>query len=719
MNAKCDNLSAELEDLLLGSQMGPTFDVFYTVGKKLQGGSYGTVYLGTHNLSGRECAIKVVDRRKLSRHDDEAQLQEVEILRSLNPTNFQKRESQFGKDDDSEQQDNGIINITDFYSSPETYHIIMELARGGDVFDRLAKRKQYTERHARDLARRMLLSIQFLHERGIAHRDIKPENLLLMDERSDTKLKLADFGFARRFDVNNQEKSMKTKCGTPAFVPPELVLGRKYGPKCDVWSAGCTLFMLLSGRAPFNSKKGGKNAMFHAIRAGDFVFYDDYWGEISMSAKKLVLSMLRVDPATRVSPQEVLDSEWMQSNDDFLERRNLNKSLAEITSFNARRRLKGAIGAVMYAVGTKFWDIDNAAIWRNDEHNSDEAVSGDTGCGFLESYKEETKASNLPPTFDNLYNLESKLQQGVSATVWQGTSTATCRKYAIKVIKREGLSQAEDAAVLSEVSILKSLNHKNIVPLRDFFEEPDCFYLVLQKCDGGDVLDRVASIDQYSEKDAMHFSQGLLRAVQYMHERGVAHRDLKPQNLLLESNDDNTSVKVCDFGYAKRVYMPNSLTTLCGSLHYVAPELLKNHPYDESADMWSVGVIIYFLLAGYLPFHHKDQNELFKVIRLGKYNFDSRYWSGTTDAAKGLIKHLLEVDPSTRFSATEALSSDWIKSVEEAELARSDLSNSISRISRESTRLKSIVRSVQWLNKSKALSSLTVDVAGMADFSFE
>lgn len=464
MTAKSNNLSAGLEDLHLGSQTGPTFDASYTVGKKLQGGSYGTVYLGKHNLSERECAIKVVDRTKLSRHDDEAQLQEVEILRSLNPTNF--KNIILGKDDNNEQEDNGIINITDFYSSPETYHIIMELARGGDVFDRLAKRKQYTERHARDLARRMLQSIQFLHERGIAHRDIKPENLLLMDERSDTKLKLADFGFARRFDVNNPEKSMKTKCGTPAFVPPELVLGRRYGPKSDVWSAGCTLFMLLSGRAPFNSKKGGKNAMFHAIRAGDFVFYDDYWGETSMEAKKLVLSMLRVDPAARASPQEVLDSEWMQSKDDFLERRTLNKSLAEITSFNARRRLKGAIGAVMYAVGTKFWDIDTAAIWRDDEYNSDEAVKGDTGCGFLESYKDE--AVNLPPTFGNMYKLESKLQQGVSATVWQGTSTTCSKNYAIKVIKREGLSQAEDAAVLSEVSILKSLHHKNIVPLRDF-----------------------------------------------------------------------------------------------------------------------------------------------------------------------------------------------------------------------------------------------------------
>lgn len=115
----------------------------------------------------------------------------------------------------------------------------------GDVFDRLAKRKVYTEKHARDLARGMLKSIQFLHDRGIAHRDIKPENLLLMDEHSDTQLKLADFGFARKFDLNNPDMAMKTKCGTPAFVPPELVLGRRYGPKCDVWSAGCTLVSCL------------------------------------------------------------------------------------------------------------------------------------------------------------------------------------------------------------------------------------------------------------------------------------------------------------------------------------------------------------------------------------------------------------------------------------------------------------------------------------------
>eukprot|EP00571_Detonula_confervacea_P007545 CAMPEP_0172318108 /NCGR_PEP_ID=MMETSP1058-20130122/33867_1 /TAXON_ID=83371 /ORGANISM="Detonula confervacea, Strain CCMP 353" /LENGTH=732 /DNA_ID=CAMNT_0013032843 /DNA_START=242 /DNA_END=2440 /DNA_ORIENTATION=+ len=703
------NLETGLEDLLLGSQLGPTFDTFYTLKKKLQGGSYGTVFVGMHNLSEREYAVKVVDRRKLSKHDDEAQLQEVEILRSLNPNSFGK--PKFGNQNhDQMQEDNGIINCIDFYPSPETYHIVMELARGGDVFDRLAKRKVYTEKHARDLARRMLESIQFLHEKGIAHRDIKPENLLLMDEDSDTQLKLADFGFARRFNVNNPDASMKTKCGTPAFVPPELVLGRKYGPKCDIWSAGCTLFMLLSGRAPFNAKKNGKNAMFRAIRAGDFVFYDDYWGNISMSAKKLVLSMLQVDPTARMAAQEALSSEWMLTKDDNLRRKSLDKSLAEIISFSARRKLKGAIGAVMWTVGTKFWNIDTAAIWREDLNNSDNSVRAvDGDCKNADKQSDES-----PPTFDKLYQLDSKLQEGVQATVWQGhriapLSIETEKTYAIKVIGRESLDQAEDASVLNEVSILKSLRHKNIVPLLDFFETPECFYLVMEKCNGGDVLDRVTSIDQYSEKDACQFSKGLLQAVQFMHERGIAHRDLKPQNLLLESNADNTSVKICDFGYAKRVHMPQSLTTLCGSLHYVAPELLKNHPYDESADMWSVGVIIFFLLVGYLPFHHKEQSELFKVIRLGKYRFDSKYWGGISEEAMQLIMRLLDVDPSTRCTATQALQSDWIKSMRESLLANKVLSNSLTGISKESNRLKTLVKSAQWLNKDKLLSSLTVD----------
>ena len=189
--------------------------------------------------------------------------------------------------------------------------------------------------------------------------------------------------------------------------------------------------------------------------------------------------------------------------------------------------------------------------------------------------------------------------------------------------------------------------------------------------------------------------------------------------------------------------MPQSLTTLCGSLHYVAPELLRHHPYDESADMWSVGVIIFFLLSGYLvssiglydlcrrshhtnyillpcnlfscnifpwqPFHHKDQCELFKIIRLGKFSFSKRFWAGISEDATSLITHLLDVDPATRYSATQALQSKWIKRAKESGLEKNNLGDSLVRIANISTSLKGVVRAIQWTNRDSISSSLTID----------
>lgn len=265
-------------------------------------------------------------------------------------------------------------------------------------------------------------------------------------------------------------------------------------------------FMLLSGRAPFSIKKGGKNAMFRAIRAADFVFYDDYWGDISMSAKKLVLSMLYVNPNSRVSAKEALESEWINTKDERLMSKSLDRTLEEIQGFCARRKWGGAIGAVMYVRGGKFWDDSATTFSRENFQGSDRAVDGDVGEG--------SKSDIEPPTFEKLYALDKKLQEGIAATVYAGHEIETGKKFAIKVIGRQTLSQNEDAAVLNEVSILKSLRHKHIVPLLDFFEAPDAFYMVMKKCNGGDVLDRVASLEQYSEKDACQLSIGLLQVRQ-------------------------------------------------------------------------------------------------------------------------------------------------------------------------------------------------------------
>ena len=124
-----------------------------------------------------------------------------------------------------------VINLFCFFESPEKYYLVLDLAKGGDVFDRLAKRAVYNERVARDLARNLLSAIRFIHNRGIAHRDLKPENLLLVDEKDDTNLKLADFGFAKKIE----SRGLKTRCGTPAFVVSFVFLDSKKLKQWKLW----------------------------------------------------------------------------------------------------------------------------------------------------------------------------------------------------------------------------------------------------------------------------------------------------------------------------------------------------------------------------------------------------------------------------------------------------------------------------------------------------
>ena len=142
-------------EAILGLEIG--FDNLYTKDRKLNSGSFASVWVCTHKITSAEFAVKVVDRKRLKPKDDVAVYREVSILKSLS-----------GSYD-------GIINLIDFFEEPQTFHLILELARGGDVFDRLSKRTVYTEKHARDLARRMLEAVQFIHSYGIVHRDLKPE----------------------------------------------------------------------------------------------------------------------------------------------------------------------------------------------------------------------------------------------------------------------------------------------------------------------------------------------------------------------------------------------------------------------------------------------------------------------------------------------------------------------------------------------------------------
>jgi len=230
------------------------------------------------------------------------------------------------------------------------------------------------------------------------------------------------------------------------------------------------------------------------------------------------------------------------------------------------------------------------------------------------------------------------------------------------------------------------------------------FFLVMERMSGGELFDRVVEKAYYNEKEARDVCKILLEAVGYCHANNVAHRDLKPENLLLVSEHDDGRVKIADFGFAKRVTEPNSLSTQCGTPGYVAPEILEGHLYDEKADMWSIGVILYILLGGYPPFIENDQRKLFRKIRKGDYEFHDEYWNPVSTEAKNLIASLLTVKPSRRLSAHEALQNPWIMEDEEA-LAQKDLGTNLTEFKKFNAKrkFKAAVKSVMAVQKMSSL----------------
>jgi len=177
---------------------------------------------------------------------------------------------------------------------------------------------------------------------------------------------------------------------------------------------------------------------------------------------------------------------------------------------------------------------------------------------------------------------------------------------------------------------------------------------------GKELFDKIVEKGQYSEKEASNIVRQIVSAVAYLHEHGIAHRDLKPENLLTSGDGDSEVIKIADFGFSKN-FGEDKLKTSCGSPGYVAPEVLTNEDYDNSVDMWSVGVIIYILLCGYPPFYADNAPALFKKIMEVKYDFDDPSWEHVSEDAKELIRHLLVKEPAKRYTAKQCAENPWVQ----------------------------------------------------------
>jgi len=271
-------------------------------------------------------------------------------------------------------------------------------------------------------------------------------------------------------------------------------------------------------------------------------------------------------------------------------------------------------------------------------------------------------------TLEDNYTIGEKLGEGQFAEVFLGTrKKGTQTKVAIKLIDR---SKSRTENLEAEIDLLKRFGtHDNIVQLFDVYDTENQVQMCMEWMAGGELFDHLVEQGPYTEQKACKLLTGIGDALIFLHENGCCHRDLKPENLLLSNRQSNAVLKIADFGLSKIIPDTGNglLKTACGTWAYAAPEVLEikdkgTGGYNEAADMWAVGVIIFVLLAGYHPFDvtgGSSDTQMQSDIKKGKWNFDDPAWKDVTLDAKDMITKLLQKNPDDRLTAQDLLEHSW------------------------------------------------------------
>ncbi|XP_060128972.1 serine/threonine-protein kinase MARK1 isoform X7 [Zootoca vivipara] len=289
--------------------------------------------------------------------------------------------------------------------------------------------------------------------------------------------------------------------------------------------------------------------------------------------------------------------------------------------------------------------------------------------GYTEPHVQPTKSSsrqNIPRCRNSItstnedhphignYRLLKTIGKGNFAKVKLARHVLTGREVAVKIIDKTQLNPTSLQKLFREVRIMKILNHPNIVKLFEVIETEKTLYLIMEYASGGEVFDYLVAHGRMKEKEARAKFRQIVSAVQYCHQKCIVHRDLKAENLLL---DGDMNIKIADFGFSNEFTIGNKLDTFCGSPPYAAPELFQGKKYDgPEVDVWSLGVILYTLVSGSLPFDGQNLKELRERVLRGKYRIPF-YMS--TDC-ENLLKKLLVLNPIKRGSLEQIMKDRWM-----------------------------------------------------------
>ncbi|XP_055621626.1 ribosomal protein S6 kinase alpha-5 [Toxorhynchites rutilus septentrionalis] len=602
-----------------------------------------------------------------------------------------------------------LVTMYYAFQTDSKLHIILDYVSGGELFTHLYNREHFTEDEVRIYIAEIIVALEQLHKLGIIYRDIKLENILI---DADGHIVLTDFGLSRELVYENERAH--SFCGTIEYMAPEIVKSNQNGHDASVdwWSVGVLTFELLTGSSPFSSEELATQTEISKKITNTEAIIPEH---LSREAKDFIRKLLVKDPRRRLGGGSA-DASELKSHNFF-------------KSINWRLLADKKIAAPFKPVIENELDTNNFS----DEFTRQTPVDSPTSAppnserlfrgysyvspGILSNKVDRNKYAknkNMRPheasirrfvsrssPFYKKYELLSDhaIGDGIFSTCLKcrplsGSSTnsnsqksnnhsSKSQKFAVKVL----FNHPEPAAYArQEIETLKACQgHANVVRFVEALKDSNHIYIVLELLDGGELLHRINQNRSFNESQARHYFRQMVQAVAFMHQKGIAHCDLKPENVLFES-PNSEHLKLIDFGFAKSIENNNCLVSspITGTLGYTAPEVFENRSYAlESSDLWSLGVILYTMLCGQAPFtprqffghpnlasSAKQMEIITDKIRRGSFDLASSAWVCVSEDAKDIVKSLLTVDPGRRIAMEQLLVHDWLDLSRTAEVHR-------------------------------------------------
>lgn len=324
--------------------------------------------------------------------------------------------------------------------------------------------------------------------------------------------------------------------------------------------------------------------------------------------------------------------------------------------------------------------------------NQNEEGYSQAASHIVEQERRQRQKSVKYPNLDN-YEVLEQMGEGAFSIVYKANHLPSGKQVAIKILRKFQMDSAQKQAVLKEATIMRQLNHPNIVKFIEFIDSDIYYYIVQELAPGGEIFTAIVNYTYLSEELSRHVIVQVAHAVRYLHEEvGIVHRDIKPENLLFtpiefrpllnpllklrKSDDPKTKadegeftpgvggggigqVKLADFGLSKQIWEHNTKTP-CGTVGYTAPEIVRDEKYSKEVDMWALGCVLYTLLCGFPPFYDERIDLLTEKVARGEYTFLKPWWDEISPEAKHCVSKLLTVDPSKRYTIDDLLNDPWI-----------------------------------------------------------